>query len=480
MEGQVEEFYREIYADNHVDQEESTKVLTFFSSIAGQIPPSKIIWIRATAFRIAAEFLSEDCDVEHNTAILRCVNAIVHCAELALLEPKDAPGGEEEGDDIAEQVEECYRGVYTDGVVDGEESAELIDFFRETVGASSLARLITLRATAFRIASEFLSGEDNEVNIGLLRSINGVVHTLEYALMEPKQRVEPVVSVEPLDLDASLAAAVQHLWDLDTSNRCVPGEDYTLNVQEGKKPYQKFDAAPDPLFSHVDQSVLRRRTYRLFAALLDNYVSETGVGETMTSKDRSETWAFIHGIMRTLPMQFCHKYCVANGEDIPDDEDEFKKLLYNIWFKMYTRQRGDGADSSGFEHVFTGEIKNGQVSGFHNWIQFYLEEKKGTVDYKGYIKPRGRREDVTNDDDHVLTIQFEWNGVEKMVGTSFIGVSPEFEIALYTMCFLVGEEENTVELNTGSDVFGLNVKCFRYAGNKIGTTFVEATEHHEA
>mmetsp|Transcript_7117 Transcript_7117/g.10633 ORF Transcript_7117/g.10633 Transcript_7117/m.10633 type:complete len:148 (+) Transcript_7117:78-521(+) len=147
---------------------------------------------------------------------------------------------------------------------------------------------------------------------------------------------------------------------------------------------------------------------------------------------------------------------------------------------MYTRERGDGADSSGFEHVFSGEVKNGKVSGFHNWIQFYLEERKGNVDYKGYIKPRGRVEDVTNDDDHVLTIQFDWNGIEKMVGTSFIGVSPEFEIALYTMCFLLGEEENPVELNTGTDVFGLNVKCFRYAGNKIGTTFVEATEHYEA
>lgn len=42
-------------------------------------------------------------------------------------------------------------------------------------------------------------------------------------------------------------------------------------------------------------------------------------------------------------------------------------------------------DSSGFEHVFVGETKSGtEIVGFHNWIQFYLQEKNGTLDYKGY------------------------------------------------------------------------------------------------
>lgn len=42
-------------------------------------------------------------------------------------------------------------------------------------------------------------------------------------------------------------------------------------------------------------------------------------------------------------------------------------------------------DSSGFEHVFVGETKSGtEIVGFHNWIQFYLQEKNGNLDYKGY------------------------------------------------------------------------------------------------
>lgn len=46
-------------------------------------------------------------------------------------------------------------------------------------------------------------------------------------------------------------------------------------------------------------------------------------------------------------------------------------------------------DSSAFEHVFVGETRGGEeVIGFHNWIQFYLQEKAGNVDYQGYIRCR--------------------------------------------------------------------------------------------
>ncbi len=54
-------------------------------------------------------------------------------------------------------------------------------------------------------------------------------------------------------------------------------------------------------------------------------------------------------------------------------------------------------------------MKDSQVSGFHNWIMFYLEERKGNIDYRGYIKPRSRRSTTETDDDNpVLTLQFLW------------------------------------------------------------------------
>lgn len=66
----------------------------------------------------------------------------------------------------------------------------------------------------------------------------------------------------------------------------------------------------------------------------------------------------------------------------------------------------------------------------------------------------------------LLTIQFEWNGVLKSVSSTLVGVSPEFEIALYTLCFYMGEEDNHIQIGP----YEVNVKCYRF-GDRIGSVF---------
>ena len=161
-------------------------------------------------------------------------------------------------------------------------------------------------------------------------------------------------SIASIGVDASLGKAVQHIWDLDV-NRLKQGTDFVLNVQDGKKPFQVDDAARDPLFTSVDLRQLQSRpTYKAFHALLDNYISETGVAESVSDSERSEVKAFLRAIMETGPMQFCHKYCSANAENVPSDKEGFIDLLHKIWFQLYGRSRGGREDSSGFEHVFIG------------------------------------------------------------------------------------------------------------------------------
>jgi poly(U)-specific endoribonuclease len=77
MDAKVETFYRQIFADLVVDQEESQELVDFF--IKANPPPDKLVWLRATAFRLGCEFLSDDKD--RNVSLLRAINAIIHSLE---------------------------------------------------------------------------------------------------------------------------------------------------------------------------------------------------------------------------------------------------------------------------------------------------------------------------------------------------------------------------------------------------------------
>ncbi|KAG2567761.1 hypothetical protein PVAP13_7NG266400 [Panicum virgatum] len=257
------------------------------------------------------------------------------------------------------------------------------------------------------------------------------------------------LNVEPTREELnSLSKARSRLWELDM-NRLVSGKDYSIDCGEGKKVYQKGDMASESLFRWLGDDVLRKPTYSRFCALLDNYNPHQGY--------------------KTAPIKYLHRYLVQKGE-VSQDYEDFKRMLASLWFDLYGTG-GNSNCSSAFEHVFVGEIKGrghgeSEVSGFHNWIQFYLEEAKGNVDYQGYIFPR-RRGESPDSETQLLTVQFEWHGVLKSVSSTLIGVSPEFEVALYTLCFFVGGEDNWVDIGP----YTVNIKCYRLGKNKIGSAF---------
>ncbi|XP_016571136.1 poly(U)-specific endoribonuclease-B isoform X2 [Capsicum annuum] len=278
--------------------------------------------------------------------------------------------------------------------------------------------------------------------------------------------VEYGAELEPSQEELSdLSKACNKLWELDL-NRLVPGKDYQIDCGEGKKVYQKEDMAEGCLFSWLSDDVSNKPTYSRFCSLLDNYNPHQGSKENVTPEEKREQTAFIEEISRTAPIKYLHKYLSLKGI-VSGAYEEFKRMLTHLWFDLYGRG-GTSASSSAFEHVFVGEIKERgekEVSGFHNWLQFYLEEAKGNVDYQGYIFPR-RRGEIPDSETQLLTIQFEWNGVLKSVSSSLIGVSPEFEVAIYTLCYFVGGEENHVEIGP----YPVNIKCYRL-GDNIGSAF---------
>ena len=124
-----------------------------------------------------------------------------------------------------------------------------------------------------------------------------------------------------------------------------------------------------------------------------------------------------------------------------------------------------------------GEESRGKIIGLHNWIQVYLEEKKGNIDYLGWTgkrAPRGR------DDVHVCTVKFKWRDDDpgdevKPCSTFLCGSSPEFDLALLTLFFLAGEQDGPNDLQLGDE--HLRVVCYPHKskyGAKVASAYLEA------
>lgn len=255
-------------------------------------------------------------------------------------------------------------------------------------------------------------------------------------------------------------------------NRMTPGVDYNISVQ-GRAGYVALgnhnvqDHASLPLFTSVDENKLKNvTTISYFLNLLDNYEHSMGVAERVTTEEQMEMSVFLDAVLETEVMKRAHGYLVSKGKS-SSDVTLFKSQLNLIWFHLYHRQRNAGPDSSGFEHVFVGETKSGtDIVGFHNWIQFYLQEKNNQLDYKGY---KAGRHDIPDHDDHVLNLQFSWHGLVKPVGSAFIGTSPEFEMAIFTVVFLMNTDRST-KVVVNIDQCQMELVVIRH-GRSLGTAY---------
>ncbi|NXJ77666.1 ENDOU endoribonuclease, partial [Trogon melanurus] len=273
-------------------------------------------------------------------------------------------------------------------------------------------------------------------------------------------------------LNHELSELFNEMWEVDV-NRFKPGKDYMIDLQGKAGAAQQGDSAVKDsaarhLFHYVNEERLKSiKTFATFISLLDNYETSTGVPEVVTPEEIAENNRFLDAILATKVMKVAHEFLIKKKLAKPNLAD-FKHQLYVIWFQLYSRKEGDRPDSCGFEHVFVGETRRGkEILGLHNWVQFYLQEKHNHIDYKGYVTRKNKTR--PDKDDQVLSIQFSWKGPVKPIGSTFIGVSPEFEFALYTIIFLLAEERITRE-TVKIEEYELQLVVYRH-WRHIGTAY---------
>lgn len=251
----------------------------------------------------------------------------------------------------------------------------------------------------------------------------------------------------------------EQIYALDI-NKASDG-DIRLNLQSpvtNSETGAKVDLASNRLYAYVNEAaIFSKPTFAKLIALLDNYHRMTGTPENFTPQQLGEQDAFIKEVMHTPIME--HLYSVFHSKKLYNSQVELEEDLKKMWFGLY-RRYNDILDSSGFEHVFSGEVKRGKVSGFHNWVRFYLAEKNNELNYYSY----NYNGPWVNYPD-VLAMQFNWNGYYKQVGSGFIGSSPEFDFAIYTLCFIARPNKGC-KLSLGGNV--MNIQSYTWTKSTYG------------
>merc|ERR1712029_604597 len=164
--------------------------------------------------------------------------------------------------------------------------------------------------------------------------------------------------------------------------------------------------------------------------------------------------------MDTKVFQIAKDFMVEKGVLGSDDPELLRRILHRMWFALYPRDRRTKG-SCAFEHVFLGEIKRGKISGFHNWLFFLMEEQKGNVDYHGFSKKLS----FGHNKGGIMQATFEREGEIKPCSSIFIGLSPELELALYTLCVLIKPHENCT-ISLGGKTIGIQTYIYRNGGKK--------------
>ncbi|WP_411026842.1 hypothetical protein [Salmonella sp. s55044] len=252
------------------------------------------------------------------------------------------------------------------------------------------------------------------------------------------------------------------LWANDINR--IDSSLYTVNIQtELSGSSNNIDQAPATLFSSFDEAAIYNTgTFVQFTKLCKNYEPNQGTTENRDSiqSEIDEQNAYLDAMMATPLMAEAVTRLTEVG--LVTDADDFRAKMIVAFFDLYQRTATD--DSSGFEHSFCGEWKSStQVNGFHNWVTFYEQEKLGALNYYGNFG--------MSQPDH-LGVQFYWAGRKKPLTSIMLGVSTEFELAIFMACFLENPGKVTsFTITDGADNWPIQVQTYQQNTIHIGSAY---------
>ncbi|EGT32179.1 hypothetical protein CAEBREN_21914 [Caenorhabditis brenneri] len=226
--------------------------------------------------------------------------------------------------------------------------------------------------------------------------------------------------------DPALQTLVDKMWSVDQDRPTAA----QVKMNWGEHMNGKTGTKQADLFTSVDESLFTKKQYADLITTYDQqlFTADVCKAEPAMSGFRKSYIQAVFDTFTATPMfAAAFEYLKSVNYKETSTLANFKtKVLWPLWFGTYSRCKGP-LGSSGWEHVFSGEIKSNEVDGQHDWVRYYKEQKADHMVYDGYY---------THDDNLIGTFQYKWNGALKPTGGFFTGTSPAFDFSILTVCAL--------------------------------------------
>lgn len=250
---------------------------------------------------------------------------------------------------------------------------------------------------------------------------------------------------EAASLCDTIESAVSLLWALDKQ----PQRGVAFREQ----------SEPQALLDDVFPDIHNRRTSIALKALVMQRERILYNSFDVPTDTISEERKFLQAICDSDCIRFVKAWLVRHAGWHFSSQGDLRLLLQDMWFLKHD----DMPHSvSAFEHVFCSQLRNtfsrgpphGLIDNQENSVRSFLLQNRGMLRYYGSRDDRRVTMPDTVNGNHML----DAGEVFTLCGsrpTLFFGVSPEFEIALYTLVALAGY--NGVRVHLGPFTADINV-----------------------
>ncbi|CAL1677446.1 unnamed protein product [Lasius platythorax] len=240
----------------------------------------------------------------------------------------------------------------------------------------------------------------------------------------------PTYSKGNIVTDEDLEKLSEALYIKETNNA---NSYITVNLQKQTTSSSLMDQAPQPLLT-ISTEAFQIPTIQRVLSIFDNYQLDTLTNEYINPAQRQEESLLLDTFLSTNVMSTAMRFLADKGF-VRRDYYEYKDILRRIWFNLFSR---------------------GQ------------EEIKRRADYLGYIK----KTDLGNKGS-IIKMHVKFNNHDKPVTSMFVGISPELEMSLYTVCFYA-RPDGSCPVSLGGTKFNIITRKFRYRGKDlVGTAYPE-------